>query len=109
MSRILITNLTGGFKELAETIGLDAAEKLARRMGGQAVYIPKADSIEIMLRNEQIAKEFTGSNYRELAQKYDLSERHVRHILDNMRPQATRELIPTRTLSIEDFLPREED
>lgn len=98
MSKYNMDDLTGGFKELVDLLGFDAAAKLARAMGGTAVYIPKIDTVERINRNQQIAAGFNGSNYAELALKYDLTERQIRLIIESMR---------TPAITIEDFLPKE--
>ncbi|WP_304585020.1 Mor transcription activator family protein [Acutalibacter muris] len=54
--------------------------------GGTYFYIPKMDKIERMEMNEQIKAEFDGYNFRELAQKFSLTEVSIRSIVsDKMR------------------------
>ena len=65
------------YRELAETIGIKNLIKLAHILGGQTVYIPKADSFLRPARDINIKKEFNGYNHAELAKKYNLSERWV--------------------------------
>lgn len=83
-----ITNLdqlSGDQRELAETIGLDAYRKLVENYGGSHVYICKSETVLRELRNIEIYNEFNGFNYRELAKKYNLSEKTVREIVSVIR------------------------
>lgn len=83
-----ITNLdqlSGDQRELAETIGLDAYRKLVANYGGMHIYICKSETVLRELRNIEICNEFNGFNYRELAKKYNLSEKTVREIVSGIR------------------------
>lgn len=70
-------------KKIADLIGKDNFKKLMEEYGGTYFYIPKTDKIERMERNEQIKAEFDGYNFRELAQKYGLTEVTIRSILSD--------------------------
>lgn len=68
------------YKEISELIGLDATLKIYLRFKGQQVNFP------IRLYNPQliqqnVIKEFDGTNIAELAQKYDYSERTIRRMI----------------------------
>lgn len=78
---ISIYQLNGEQRELAEVIGLEAYKKLVERYGGSHVYINKADTITRKKRNSEIKEKFNGSNYRELAREYNLSEVTIRTIV----------------------------
>lgn len=80
-----VSDLYGDQRELAELIGLETYLKLVEFLGGCTIYIAKADKIESIMRNRKIKDEFNGSNYQELALKYNLSERRVRDIIDEDR------------------------
>lgn len=54
---------------------------LSERFGGQVVYFPSSKPIARKKRNEAIAREYTGNNIRELAERWQLSEHQVRSIL----------------------------
>lgn len=45
------------------------------------MYIPKEDNITRPIRNAMMKDEFTGSNVKELAKKYQLSEVQIRSII----------------------------
>lgn len=73
--------LSGEQREIAETIGIEAYKKLVERFGGCHIYICKIDTIQREIRNKEIQNNFNGFNYRELARKYNLSEKAVREII----------------------------
>ncbi|MDE5583072.1 MAG: DNA-binding protein [Ruminococcus sp.] len=73
--------LFGEQRELAETVGLEAYRKLVKNYGGMTLYIPKREIIPKDVRNKEIKKSINGSNYRELARKYELSEMTIRRII----------------------------
>ena len=68
-------------KQLAELIGLDKYRLLLKTYGGMSIYIPKPDSLTVLARNEQIRREFDGTNFKELAHKYGLTEVWIRNIV----------------------------
>ncbi|MDE6798326.1 MAG: DNA-binding protein [Ruminococcus sp.] len=74
--------LSGDQRELAETVGLDAYKKMVGQYGGSSIYINKTDTITRSGRNAEIQQKFNGSNYRELAKEYGLSEPSVRRIVN---------------------------
>jgi Mor family transcriptional regulator len=76
-----IESLPETYQDVAEVFGMEGALRLARRSGGMRIYVPKFDSLVRDRRDEMIRKEFTGSNHRELARKYGLSETWIREIV----------------------------
>ena len=82
-----LEQLSGDQMELAETVGLEAYKKLVANYGGMCVYIYKPETILRELRNTEICNEFNGVNYRELAQKYHLSEKTVREIVSSKKDE----------------------
>lgn len=79
---ISIYQLNGEQRELAEIIGLDAYKKLVEHYGGSHIYVRKSDTITRADRNAEIKEKFNGSNYRELAREYSLSETRIRDIVN---------------------------
>ena len=67
-------------KALAELIGIENYKKLVEVYGGSSIYVYKRDSFLRTLRDKKIKEEFKG-NYRELAQKYNLTEMAIRNII----------------------------
>lgn len=67
-------------KALAELIGIENYKKLVETFGGSSIYVYKRDSFLRTLRDKKIKEEFKG-NYKELAQKYNLTEMAIRNIV----------------------------
>ena len=70
-------------QELAEFLGIEVFYKLCEYYGGTRLYIPKQESISRHLRDAEIKKLFNGSNYKELARQYKLTENYIRKIIGN--------------------------
>lgn len=73
-------NLNGIYKDFAEHFGIEITERIYKGYKGLQVTFPvKFLSSEYIA--ESIIQEYNGSNIRELARKYECSERKVRGIL----------------------------
>jgi len=73
--------LPESYQAVAEIIGIENALKLADHLGGLYFYYPQLDSLLRAKRDERIQKEFTGTNHRDLARKYNLTESWIRTIV----------------------------
>lgn len=73
------------FRDVAESLGLEAFLKLVSLCGGQDLYIPKRESLERGPRDRAIRARFDGGNYRALAAQYRLSVRQIRKIINGTR------------------------
>jgi len=73
------------YQDLAGMVGLEAALMLGREFGGMSVYIPKIETSLREWRDENIRRDFTGGNIRQLARKYRLTSTRVRQILGGTR------------------------
>lgn len=80
---LLLEELDEEKQEVARLIGLENYRKLMEVYGGVYLYIPKTDRMKRNERNEKIRAEFNGYNYRELAQKYELTEVTIRSIVSD--------------------------
>lgn len=80
---LLLDELDEEKQEVARLIGLENYRKLMEAYGGVYLYIPKTDRMKRTERNEKIRAEFNGYNYRELAQKYELTEVTIRSIVSD--------------------------
>jgi len=69
------------YRDIADTIGMNAFLQLTLLCGGQNLYIPKRESLERGSRDREIRDRFNGGNHRALAAQYRLSERQIRKIL----------------------------
>ncbi len=81
IEKITLEKLSAEQKELAEIVGIEAYRKLVTNYGGMNIYIHKLETILRESRNIEICNAFNGFNYRELAKKYNLSEKTVREII----------------------------
>ncbi len=91
-------------KQIAEVVGMDTYLELTKVFGGTSIYIAKADEIERRNdRNSQILEEFNGSNYRELALKYGLTETWIRNIVFDKAAEIRKKPIDGQ-MSLSDFL-----
>ena len=92
-----------GFQEIINAIGIEAAIKLSRALGGLEIYIPKIDMVERLQRNQRILEEFNGSNHAVLALRYKLSENQIRIIIRRAKAKSN-----SSKLSIEHFFEESE-
>ena len=68
------------YKEMAEIIGLEATLKIYLRFKGQQVTFP-VRLYNPHLIQQNVIKEWDGTNIAELAQKYDYSEKTIRRMI----------------------------
>lgn len=70
------------YKQIAGVIGVENTVKLAAMFQGTPLYFPKFDNVINEIRNSRIRSEYEqGATYKELAIKYDLTERWVYEII----------------------------
>lgn len=69
----------------AARVGRDVAEHIRKHWGGQQIYIPRGDAFTLEERDLEIYRKFNGSNYPELTREYDLSEPHIRRVVNEVR------------------------
>lgn len=72
-------------KEYAELIGIENLILLSRVFGGTSIYIPKVQELQKEEKYKKILAEFTGGNTKELAEKYNISERTVYRIIEKYK------------------------
>ncbi len=68
------------YREISEKIGLDAAIVIYQMFKGQQITFP-VHLFNSKRIQRSIIKEYDGSNIRELARKYDYSEKTVRRMI----------------------------
>lgn len=83
LDNLTIDDLEPPYDELADVVGLETAKKIARLYQGQQVYFPKLERKCDPLLKKMIKEEFDGYNYKELAEKYDYTERWIRKIVED--------------------------
>lgn len=72
------------YYSIAEIIGEDAARKLCEVYGGEAIYIPKVESLMAVERLALIRREYNGRNVAALAKKHNLTERRVQQMVEDL-------------------------
>lgn len=70
-------NLQELHREIANVVGVEGIIRLSDYFGGTTIYIPKKRELVKNLVIEKIQAEYRGTNIRELAQKYNVSESFV--------------------------------
>jgi Mor family transcriptional regulator len=71
--------------ETAARVGREIALRIAEDFGSEQFYLTKAVTYRLDARDREIWNEFTGRNFRELARKHRVSERHVRRLVRRAR------------------------
>ena len=82
---IPISDIPEEYRDIVDTIGMEAFTQLTLLCGGQSLYIPKRESLERNARDRDIRARFDGGNYRTLALQFRLSERQIRKIINGTR------------------------
>lgn len=72
--------LNGIYNDLANLIGMDATKTIFDEYRGQQITFPVEFYSKKFIHN-QIIKEYNGFNVKQLATKYEYSERTIRRIL----------------------------
>lgn len=83
-------DLPAELRQIADLIGLESVLALVRARGGEAIYIPKQDSVAAAARNRAIRAQFNGHNHAELARRYNLTVRWVNEIISEGRRRSCR-------------------
>lgn len=87
LRQIQPNDLPDVYQEMAAVIGVEATVTLAQNFAGTSVYFPKLERALLNLRNAAIRREFDGANVKLLSRRWNLSARHVRHIVNPPRDQ----------------------
>lgn len=71
--------------QLVNIVGREALKQIIETFGGDVIYIPMPESVIKPARDHNIYQQFNGRNYRELADRYRLSIRQIRNIIQQQR------------------------
>lgn len=66
---------------LVDCVGLEIYKKLLKEYSGVDFYVAKSENVTKAIRDLLIYEEFNGSNIKQLAVKFGMTERNVRSIL----------------------------
>ena len=81
-TRLHISNSQRSRQRLNVIVGEDSAEKIIFNHQGTALTLPMLSSLEIKRRHLEIIEDFkSGMSQRDIAIKYDLTDRQVRRII----------------------------
>lgn len=83
----------GTLRILLNELGYDNTLKLAKLFGGNYQYIPKADKLLKVIRNEEICRKYNGYNLNELAKEYNLTPIHIRNICQSILKVKKKQII----------------
>lgn len=78
---LTLEDLQEQHREIAELIGMDGLLKLADVYGGTSLYIPQVRELMKNRIYKAILEEYDGTNIKQLAGKYQVSEATVYKIL----------------------------
>lgn len=81
MKEIYMDSLNEEMIFIIENVGMDNFLKLCHQFQGESIYFPKMKSQELTDRNKKIKSEFNGKNTKNLALRYNISERQIKRIV----------------------------
>jgi Mor family transcriptional regulator len=71
----------------AQHVAKEITDRMAAHWGGQNVYFPMGQSIQLSRRDRQIYDDFNGTNHSELARKYGVSLQWIYKIVKAVRKE----------------------
>jgi Uncharacterized conserved protein len=75
-----VQDYAGIYRELAEIIGAENVYLIYKNMRGQQITFPKKlYTTECIIK--KVMKEYNGKNIKQLAVKYEYTERHLRKLI----------------------------
>ena len=81
LAELVPEELPAPYCDIASAVDMKTALHLAMLYQGAHLYFPKLDDVIRSKRNEKIRAEFTGYNFRELAIKYNVTDRWIRELV----------------------------
>ena len=91
---ISLEDLQEQHRNYAEIIGIDKLLELAKMYGGTQIYIPKPEELLKNRKSKAISEEFDGTNIKQLAKKYQVSESTVYRLVRDQIVKAASRQIP---------------
>lgn len=76
-----LDDISETYRPVVKIIGIELFIELSEYARGDQLYFPKTETIIAPARNRRIKAEYNGYNEKELADKYELTVRHVSNIL----------------------------
>lgn len=87
LADLTMEDLPEAYQAVARTVGIENAVRLSADLGGLNYYFPQLDKMLREKRNALIRREFSGTNHKELARRYRLSEVQIREIVARPKHQ----------------------
>ena len=91
---ISLEDLQEKHRSYAEIIGIERLLELAKVYGGTQIYIPKPEELLKNRKYKAISEEFDGTNIKELAKKYRVSESTVYRLVRDQIVKAASRQVP---------------
>jgi Mor family transcriptional regulator len=82
INSLALDDLEGAAYDLAEVVGIEAFRELVRVYGGGQLYIPLEREVCRPQRDIAIRRAYNGRNVRQLARRYELTDRTVQRIVE---------------------------
>ncbi|MFQ0994167.1 DNA-binding protein [Gilliamella sp. Choc5-1] len=82
-------------EDIAAHLGDSIANTISELFGGQNITFPRDYRFKLNQRDLQIYDAFKGNNYAELSQKYKMTERGIRKVIDRVHKRMIKEKQPT--------------
>lgn len=83
-TRLYIADSERSRQRLTVIIGDELTEKIISQYKGASLNLPKMSTIEIEKRKQAIIEDHkNGLSNRDLAMKYDMTDRHIRNIISS--------------------------
>ncbi len=81
-------------EEDAQRVARQLIDRMRHHWGGQLVYFPKGNALDVSDRDMRLWEDFTGDNHQFLAEKYDLALQVVYKRIRIIREQLRKENEP---------------
>lgn len=81
LDTLTLEDLEEQYRAIARAVGLDGLKELCSHFGGSSIYIPQQRKLVENRRERAIYREYDGSNIKQLAARYGVSEATVYNIV----------------------------
>ncbi len=81
-------------EDIANQLGDSIANTISELFGGQNFTFPRDYIFKLNQRDLQIYDSFKGNNYAELSQKYNMTERGIRKVIERVHKRIIKEKQP---------------
>lgn len=81
LDALKVDDLEEQYRAIARAVGLDGLKKLCDHFGGSSIYIPQKRKLVENRRETAIYREYDGTNIKQLAARYGVSESTVYNIV----------------------------